>query len=401
MKILVLTSRIPYPPNRGDRLRVFNFIRGLSDDHEIHLVSFIENNAQCKRTEDLQKYCVTIQTRTMSKLGSFFNVLVNFWRRYPLQALYYRSRQMQKLVDGILKTEKFDLVYIHLFRMAPYLEKWDQIYRIVDLTDVVSKEMELSIPYRNGISRLIYSVEKDRVRHYEQEIVKKFDESWLISKADSVIMEKVVDGAKIRIVRNGVDSATFYPLDDFARNDHQLIFVGHMSVPHNVDAAIFLAEQIFPDVRSEYPDASLVLAGAHPNPKVESLGRLERVRVTGFVDDLNLILNESAIFVAPLRFAAGVQNKVLEACAAGIPVITSKMVGEGIGLTEDIDVLYAENETGFVRQIRKLLDDPALGSKLARNAREFVLEHYNWELVKQQVEKIQSDLEQYNLGSSE
>ena len=392
MKILFLTSRIPYPPNRGDRLRVFNFIRSLSDEHEIHLVSFIESEHQRERTKDLNVYCSQIHLVPLSALASILNVFFNIWRKYPLQALFYRSRKMKRLLSELLHAENFDLIYIHLFRMAPYLEEYSQIYKVVDLTDVVSKEMELSIPYRNGLSKLVYRIEKDRVRKYELDVVRNFDESWLISKADALMLEQAVPDAKINIVRNGVDTDTFHPLDAVEKHEKQLIFVGHMSVPHNVDAAVYLTEEIYPLLKVHYPNLNLVLAGAHPNPKIESLSKIGGVKVTGFVEDLNQVLNESMIFVAPLRFAAGVQNKVLEACAAGVPVVTSKMVGEGIGLTDGVNVLYAAGAENFAQQIRKLLDNPEMQKDLANNAREFVLRHYNWLLVNSRISEIQKIL---------
>lgn len=392
MKILFLTSRIPYPPNRGDRLRVYNFIRSLSREHEIHLLTFIEIDEHLNRVGNLSQFCKNIHTVKLSKIKSILNVAFNFWRNQPLQAIYYRSRKMQKTLDHLIQKEDFDLVYIHLFRMVPYIENWEDIYRVVDLTDVVSSEMRLSLEFRSGFSKVLYSIEKDRVAEYERQIAAKYEEIWLISEVDAQILRKSDRQNNIFIVRNGVNTGVFYPDPGVEKKQHQIIFVGHLSVPHNVDAAVYLAEDIFPLVKSRNSDAELLLVGAHPNPKVNSLGEIDGVQVTGFVDDLNRILNHSTVFVAPLRFAAGVQNKVLEACAAGLPVVTSPMVGNGIGLREYESVLYGSNQIEYAEHILGLFEDPIMRQRVAEQARSFVLKNYNWDLVNQRVNTIQSIL---------
>ncbi|NIP41392.1 MAG: glycosyltransferase, partial [Aliifodinibius sp.] len=188
----------------------------------------------------------------------------------------------------------------------------------------------------------------------------------------------------------GVNTGVFFPDPGVEKKQHQIIFVGHLSVPHNVDAAVHLAEDIFPLVKSRNPDAELLLVGAHPNPKVNSLGEIDGVKVTGYVDDLNRILNQSTVFAAPLRFAAGVQNKVLEACAAGLPVVTSPMVGNGIGLRESENVLYGSDQVEYAEHILELFADPIIGLRIAEQARAFVLKNYNWDLVNQRINTIQS-----------
>ena len=186
MRLLFLTSRLPYPPNRGDRLRVFHFIRRLSSQHEIHLVSFISQISEGQYISKLKEYCQEIHTLHGSATQSALTVGFNFWRKQPLQTLYYRSTKMQAMVDQVIERVNFDSIYVHLFRMAPYVSAYDNLYRIVDLTDVISQELIRSMPYRGMGSRLLYTLERPRIERYERFVATHFEETWLISEHDRV-----------------------------------------------------------------------------------------------------------------------------------------------------------------------------------------------------------------------
>ncbi len=330
MRILCLASRLPYPPNRGDRLRAFNFIKNLSREHKLSLLSFIAHESEREHLPPLRAYCQDVRVLTMSQRHSALSVLYNLWRREPLQALYYRSGAMRRLVKQTLTEKQFDAAYVHLFRMAPYVADQPRLYRIVDLTDAISEEITRSLPYRGLISRLIYKLELSRIRRYERHVAKTFEETWLISKADRQVLAMDCPAANIRVVPNGVDANRLYPLEQPCEPD-SLIFVGHLGVFHNVDAATILARKVLPLVRQQIPNCSLKIVGAEPNAQVRALDAEPAVSVTGFVPDLNDYLNRAAIFVAPLRFAAGVQNKVLEAMATASPVVTTNLVNAGLG----------------------------------------------------------------------
>jgi sugar transferase (PEP-CTERM/EpsH1 system associated) len=387
MRLLFITSRLPYPPNRGDRLRVFNFIRSLSKDHEIHLLSFISSEAESQHIGPLKEYCQQIDTVTMSAAQSTFAVIKNIWRKFPLQALYYRSDDMRDLIDRTLTENSFDAVYVHLFRMAPYLENHEDIYRIVDLTDVISQEIIHSIPYRGLISRLIYSFECPRIERYECWIARHFEETWLISDYDFSVLAANCPGANIKVVRNGVDTNVFFPTNQ-PEIPNNIILVGHMGVFHNIDAATFLAKEILPKVRAMIPDVNLKIVGAAPNSRVRALESIPGVEVTGFISDLNAALNQAVVFVAPLRFSAGVQNKVLEALAAGKPVITTSLVNAGLGAIPGRDLLIADGAQETTNAIFNLLRNENLRKNLGQSARKFVLQHYRWDLVRTHISKI-------------
>lgn len=391
MKILCLTSRFPYPPNRGDRLRAFNFIKHLSADHKITLLSFLSQETRAEHLAAMEQYCRTIQVVPGSTLRSIWSVCRNVWRSEPLQVLYYRSKKMQRLVDHQIASGAFDAVYVHLFRMAPYVARHTDLYRIVDLTDIISEEITLSLPYRSLMWRLIYQVEGPRIVRYERWVADTFDETWLISQAGYCALHEVCPQANLKVVPNGVDLDRFCPTAAMPEPD-SLVFVGHLQVFHNIDAAVYLAREVLPRVRAQVPACKLWIVGADPSPTVQQLAADPSVTVTGFVPDLNAYLNRASVFVAPLRFAAGIQNKVLEAMAAGRPVVTTKIVNAGLGAQPGRDLMVANEPAEMAASILQLLRDEQLRVDMGRAARAFIQKRYTWQHVARRVREIEAQI---------
>lgn len=391
MRILCLTSRLPYPPDRGDRLRAFHFIEHLSQEHELSLASFIASEAERSHLPPIQAYCQEVHVLPMSSRRSAVSAALNIWRQEPLQALYYRLGAMRRLIDDLVANRSFDAAYVHLFRMAPYAAHYPQLYRIVDLTDVISNEIDLSLPYRNTVSRLVYRLEKGRIARYERRIAQRFDETWLISEADRVALARSCPNANIRVVPNGVDLDGFHPTGEPCLAD-SLIFVGHLRVLHNIDAATFLAQEVLPLVRNQIPTCTLNLVGADPAPQIKRLGESQAITVTGFVEDLNEHLNRAALFVAPLRFAAGIQNKVLEAMAAARPVITTSLVNDGLGAEAGRHLIVADGAQVTAHEIVRLLSNPQLAERIGCAGRRFVEERYSWHYVLERMRHIEKSL---------
>lgn len=391
MRLLFLTPRLPFPPDRGDRSRVYHFLQNLSRDHELTLVSFVAHPTERDHLASLHAFCQDIHVLEMSPPRSALTVATNLWRRVPLQALYYRLPAMQRQVDQIIAAGEFQAAYVHLFRMAPYVAQHPDLYRIVDLTDVISREIGLSLPYRGALWRLIYRFEKPRIERYERWVAGAFEETWLISPADRQALLRHCPSANLQVVPIGVDSDHLYPTGQPSQPDH-LIFVGHMRVPHNVDAVNHLVRDILPLVHQEIPTCTLDIVGADPGPQVQRLAGQPAVTVTGFVPDLNASLNRAAVFVAPMRFAAGVQTKVLEAMAAGRPVVTTSLVNRGLAAQPGRDLVVSDDPASMAHQIITLLRDPELRRQMGQAARQFVLDNYRWSYVVERMRAIEERL---------
>jgi sugar transferase (PEP-CTERM/EpsH1 system associated) len=407
MRLLFLTARLPYPPTRGDRLRAYHFLRVLSREHRITLLSFINDETEAGHVGPLRAFCEDVQLVHRAPWQSVLGVGLGVWRPLPFQSLYYRSGVMAGAVDRLLARQSFDAVYVHLFRMAQYVSNRFRPYRILDLTDAISGEVSRSLSYRDPLWRLIYRLELPRIRRYEAEMVGRFDETWLISEVErQAVAESLAGDAaedettqptghgrlpNLRVVVNGVETERYRPQVRPAAAP-VLVFVGHMGVFHNVDAAARLADEVLPRVRAELPTARLDLIGAEPAPRVLALATRPGVRVLGHVVDLNAALNEAAVFVAPLRFAAGVQNKVLEAMAAGLPVVTTSEVNAGLQATPGEHLLLADDDEALAAATLALLRDPAERARLGQAGREFVLARFRWEAVAERVREIEAGL---------
>ena len=401
MRLLFLTARLPYPPTRGDRLRAYHFLRVLSQEHRITLLSFIGDESEAGNLNPLRAFCEDIQLVHRAPWQSALGAAAGAWRPLPLQALYYRSPVMRGAVDRLLERGQFDAVYVHLFRMAQYVSNRFHPYRILDLTDAISGEVARSLPYRDPLWRLIYRLELPRIYRYERQMVGHFDETWLISEAEREAVAAAVgagvagDGRpppNLRVVPNGVETERYRPQVRPA-SQPALVFVGHMGVFHNIDAAERLAETILPRVRETLPTARLDLIGAEPVARVRALAGRPGVRVLGHVVDLNAALNEATVFVAPLRFAAGVQNKVLEAMAAGLPVVTTAEVNAGLRATPGEHLLLAEDDEDVALATTALLGDAAERVRLGQAGRAFVLENFRWEAVGERMREIAARLQ--------
>lgn len=391
MRLLFLTSRLPYPPDRGDRLRTYHLLRQLSEEHAITLVSFVVTETEAQWKSQLAPFCEEIHLVVRSKKRSQLTAAANFWRKLPMQALYYRAAEMQRLVDRLLAKGGFDAVYVHLFRMAPFVYGKCGLYRIVDLTDMISSEIEASMPYRSPLSRLIYHLERPRIASYERQVAGWAEETWLISERDRALLAKSIPSANLRLVPNGVDLERFRPITGRS-SSKRLLFVGHLDVFHNMDAASYLVKEIFPLVRRRVPECTLDIVGPGTGFRLADHERIQGIQMRGFVPDLNQVLNEAAVFVAPLRFSAGVQNKVLEAMAAGLPVVTTRNVSEGLGAHPGEELLVGSEPDELAEAIVGLLEDAAQRRQLGLAGREFVKGRFSWQVAGDRLRRIERKL---------
>ena len=387
MRVVFLTSRMPFPPVGGDRFRVFHLLRTASEaGHEVHLVTFDRATPSRAAIAPLDRLLASIRVVPLPPLLSTLRAAQALPSREPLQAAYYRSRTMRRVVGELLGRVRPDVVYTHLFRMAPYATermgrhsaRW-----ILDLTDVISAGIERSLPYRRGLDLWIYREEMKRIRRYESAVAPRFDECWVISDAERQSLLALAPDAHVRVVPNGLGPEPFYP--NGPRERARLLFLGYHEVFHNRDAARFLVDEVFPRVRAAEPDALLEIAGRGS----ESLGAWTRatgVRISGYVPRLEDALMQATVFVAPHRFAAGVQNKVLQALASGTPVVSTPAVRLGLEPMPEGVMRVAEGPDAIAEQIVRVIRDPAGAAAMGERGRAWARSHFTWEPAREALE---------------
>lgn len=392
MRILFLTSRFPYPPYRGDKLKIFNLIRQLSARHEIMLLSFIQNRSEEQWVPELRKYCAQVRVRHLPTVRSLGNCLMAVASRKPFQVAYFCSATMRRDVDEAIREFRPAVIHTHLIRMAPYAADLKQAVRVVDLTDAVSLYLRrFAGIQRNPIKRLALHMELYRMSRFES-VIAKFDRALVCSSIDRDALQATVPNAQIRIMENGVDLSAFAPRRDGEQSEpRRVIFTGNMSYYPNADGARFLAQEIFPLVRAEVPDARLYIVGQRPPQSVRALAG-DGILVTGFVEDIRAEYLRSAVAVSPIRFGAGTLNKILEPLALGVPVVATSCGTEGLGLLPGRDLLVAEDAKGLAFHIIRVLTDPVLQRGLAEAGPQSVRARFGWEAIATTLENVYGEI---------
>lgn len=383
MKILFLTSRLPFPPVGGDKLRTFNFIKHLSRKHEVTLLSFIETEEELKNIDDYKKYYSKLITIKLPKLSSYINCLVGIISNKPLQIFYYQSNDMRNAVQQEL-LNSYDTIFCHLIRMSQYMPNNNSIHKVVDFTDAISLNYERSKSYRKGLFSIINHIEAKRVKQYENTILNKTDIAIFISEVDANFLKTDYSKDKIKIVENGVELDKFQYYDgNYEKN--QIVFVGNMRTFPNTDAVLFFYEQILPLIKHRRPKIKFFIVGTEPNQKVKKLHNGKDVIVTGFVDSVIPYLNNSSVFIAPMRVGAGVQNKILEALAVGTPVVTSSIGAEGLKKSV---LTIADTPEKFAEKIVTLSEDKDCRREKALNGRNYIEQNYSWRNVLSKLDRV-------------
>jgi len=394
MRLLFLTSRMPYPPVGGDRFRVFHILRTAAEaGHSVHLLSFDTHPRDPVEIAPLERLATSVDVVPLPRPLSWLRAAQALPGRFPLQAAYYRSRRMRDRVDDAIRLIRPHVVYTHLFRMAPYAiphlsrpgTRW-----VLDMTDVISAGMERSLPFRRGPDRWLHRLEERRIRDFEARVAPRFDECWVISEREARYLTALAPSSRIRVVPNGIGPERARP--QASRTKARLLFFGFHEVFHNRDAVRFLVQEVFPRVRAAVPEATLDIAGKGS----EALGAWARgpgVRVLGFVEDLEQTLLDAAVFVAPHRFAAGVQNKVLQSLASGTPVVATPTVRAGLEPIPDGVMRVADDAGGIADEVVALLRDPAAAAAQGALASLWVRERFSWRVSLHALEAIRRPAE--------
>ncbi|TPW12230.1 MAG: glycosyl transferase family 1 protein [bacterium] len=317
-RILYLIPRYPWPPDRGDRLTGLNLLRQFTEFADVTLVAFAEGMSTAVDLGPLIDRCTRIEVVPHPIWRGRANMLAAMMDDVPFQVAFYHSRIMEELVRR-LRGERFDLVFAQMFRMHPYLAPFGGSQRVMFLGDSLAMNLRRAVRTKHGVKRLAFRMEEQRVDRYEIKVMSEVDESWVVAESDRCDLLARSPGARVVVVPNGVEDR--WGRVNPAVSEDTVLLLGNMTVGHNIDMATYLVEAIWPLVRAGHPGAELLLVGP-AGPTVRRLSTRPGVSVTGFIDDLAPILARTRVSVAPLRYGAGVQNKVLETMAAGLPAVT-------------------------------------------------------------------------------
>ncbi len=384
MKILILLSRIPYPLEKGDKLRAFNHIKYLSKNNKITLFAINDSKVNKEKAfQALQPYCRSINFFDISKFSILFNVLLAFFNGKPLQTGYFFSRRAKKRINKIISETKPDHIFCQLIRIAEYV-KDKNIPKTLDYQDVFSKGVERRIHSSPFYLKPFLKLEYKRLLKYENEIFDYFDNKIIISEPDRELIPHP-EKDKIVIVMNGVDTDFFKPIN--RKKKYDIVFTGNMGYPPNVNGVEFLVKQIIPIVRRNKPEIKVLIAGANPDRKVIAV-KSKNVHVTGWVEDIRECYAKARIFIAPMQIGTGLQNKLLEAMAMKIPCISSHLANNALNAKSGKEIKIGDSAEEYAQHIIYLLDNKDKADEIALNGYNFVLNNYNWEKATEKLEEL-------------
>ena len=373
MKILIILPRFPYPLEKGDKLRAYHQIKELSVNHDIALFALSHNAVTPEALAEMKSYCKEICIARLSKIRAAFYVIRNFFGVRSLQIGYWDSRKARKLCHSFADRVNPDVVYAQMIRTMKYPLGIDKP-RVLDYQDALSMNMERSMVKNRGLRYFVKHYEFKMLRSAEFNAGGLYDGLTVISDIDRNAIpqhqETVID-----IVPNGVDFEFFSPQK--LTKQYDLVFCGNMQYKPNVDAALFLVNDIMPIVWKTFPNATLLIAGATPTATVRRLAS-DKVTVSGSVADIRPCYAQSRIFIAPMRIGSGLQNKLLEAMSMGIPCVTTSLANHSLKAEDGKEILVADSPDRLADAVVSLLSDQQLATSLTDNASQFVRRNFSW-----------------------
>jgi glycosyltransferase involved in cell wall biosynthesis len=368
---------------------IFNVLRRLSAQHEMTLVSFTDGREPADALAQVSRYCARVETVRLPRWRSWLQAWVGLPLPVPSQVSFYRSGRMRALVRKLVGTGGFDVIFAHLIRMAPFAADLHNPAKVLWLVDSLGLALGRSLRFAAWWKRPGLHWERRRVDSYTARMSRHFEESWAISPSDVADLERI-GCPHVELVTHSVDERLF-GVTRCTAVPPRIVFLGNLSVPHNVDGALFAVREVWPAIRALVPEARFLLAGADPVPAVREAAAAAGVEVTGPLPDLLDLWASADVMLAPLRFSTGIQNKVLEAMAAGVPVVTTPPVAAALGTRDGEHLLAAENATGLAAAVLETLRNPEAANTRAERAREHARRHFGWDTIVKRLECLGRD----------
>lgn len=394
-KLLYLTHRIPYPPNKGDKIRSYHILKYLAQSYDIYLGTFIDDPDDWQYLPHLESICTEVCCLSLKPKLAKLKSLQGLFQGRPLTVPYYKSRQMSGWVNKVLKSHEFDSCLVFSSAMAQFIDPSLSIRTVIDFVDVDSDKWLQYAKGKRWPASWIYKREGERLLDYDRAIANRFDYSFFVSAYEAELFQQLVPEAKARIgyFNNGVDADYFKPDPDLPspyNNEFDvLVFTGAMDYWANVDAVSWFAQTVFPKIIQHKPSARFYIVGSRPSNEVRQLEKIQGIVVTGRVEDMRPYLQHARVAVAPLRIARGIQNKVLEAMAMAKPVLLTSLATEGLEINDTLDLTISDEPDVLASQAVALLNGKHSQAGSSVN-RAFVQQHYTWPV---NIDKVRSQLE--------
>jgi len=377
VKILYVCHRFPFPPKRGGKIRPFNMIKHLAANHEVTVASIARSDQEADEGRGIAPYCARFEMAQVRGPVQVLRMVARLPTPVPSSLGYFYSADLARRIRRLLASERFDLVFVHCSSVAQYVAKFDGAPKILDYGDMDSQKWLEYARYKPFPLSVGYWLEARKLERDEKRLARRFDLCTATTRAEWETLESFATGASTDWFPNGVDSDYFAPSSE-PHDPDTISFVGRMDYYPNQECMFDFCARTLPALRARRPSLKLLIVGAEPSPAVRKLGELPGVTVTASVPDVRPYLARSALMVAPLNIARGTQNKILEAMAAGVPVVASSVAAGGVDALEWEHFLVASAPGDYAQAILHVLDNPLERRRLAAAGRARMLSHHAW-----------------------
>jgi sugar transferase (PEP-CTERM/EpsH1 system associated) len=378
MRIFFVCRRVPFPPDRGDKIATFNEIRHLATQHEVHVFCLGDGAQDLDNIPGLWRYAKSVTAVPVNGLTIKLRALKALLVGEPLSVTALSEAKLHAAIQQKFDELHPDLIIVYSCNVAQFAEHFPHVPRIMQFGDLDSLKWRQYAACSRIPLKWIYAIEERRLLAYERHIARTFSHALVHTDDEKRDFERLIPGVPVGLVGNGVDLDYFCATGE-TKQPASIVFTGVMDYRPNVDAVVWFCNEILPVVQAAIPDANFTICGSRPVPAVQSLARRKGVTVTGGVPDTRPYLDRAEIFVAPLRMARGVQNKVLEALAMGLPCVCSVAARSGTVIPDGQGILATDSPGEFAGHVIRLLRDSQWRAELARKARAAAEANYRWE----------------------
>jgi polysaccharide biosynthesis protein PslH len=381
--LLLLVHRIPFPPNKGDKVRSFHLLEFLASRYRVHLGTFVDSKDDLVHVPRLQEFCASFKVAEIRPAVARIRSLTGLLTGEALTLRYYRNAMLAEWVHSVVREQRITKAVVFSSAMAPYVANLANLRVVVDFVDVDSAKWTQYAQTRPWPLSMIYKREGARLLDFERSVADRAAASVFVTPAEAQLFRTLApeSSPRVRYAQNGVDTHYFSPEHDlpnpFPPDVDAIVFTGAMDYWPNVDAVSWFAQKALPAIVARRPNARFYIVGVQPTPAVQALAKDARIVVTGRVPDVRPYLKHARVVVAPLRVARGIQNKVLEAMAMARPVVVSATAAGALSAVPATEFEVVEGASGFIEKTIALMD-PERGNSLGHAARQRVLADYNW-----------------------
>lgn len=391
VKTLFLSHRIPFPPDKGDKIRSFHWLQHLARAGSLDLVTHVDDVRELRHAQVLSDLCREVRIFPLHPLVSRMRAGVSLLSKTPLSVAWLTRGRAKKLVAEWIDTRSYDLIFGYSSQIASYVPLHCRVPFLMDLVDVDSEKFAAYADAKNPLKKLIFGREAKTLLEIERDLGRRAQAVLIATARERDLYERRVGVGRSIALTNGVPRPDGM-VPHAGRDRGLLLFSGTMDYPANIDAAIYGAREVLPRVRAEIPTARLRIVGRNPTAAVLDLARLPGVEVTGGVASMRPHLEEAAVALVALRLARGIQNKVLEALAHGLPVVATPAVLECMEPGAEGVVLAADSADQMAKEAVRLLKDAATCDQIGERARAYVAEQHDWDRLDRRLDQLIAEL---------